>query len=863
MKNKYIKVIRLDNNDLPIEEIQGRVTSGGINVDGNSNVRRTCNLSLVTDSIEQDYQWSLSSKIKIFIGIEDGAAGLQWHKGGTYYLTSFLAQKGVASQTISISGKDKMVKLNGELGGKLMQQTQFDTEDIEYGGEILHRKVPIKTIVMRAVQQLGGEPAHNIIINDLEEYGLELLENRSNDIIYLARKTTDDYYSQLLLDSWKIKCKIDGNEIYLSQIPVYDNLLLEGFDSDSPSDTTEVYFNNDSNIKYYIAKVDYGELAGYGQTKLIYPSELIGNVGEALTTILDKLCSFLGVFEYFYDLDGRFIFQRKPYQSTVVQGLMAEEDGVNYITTGLTFADKSYKLEDESLLTQISYQPQLSNVANDFSLWSINQNKSCHIRYAIDEKPEIYVTLPFNDNDWEVYKKASGLEFKTKVDEEEAKGKYTTGGGVTYSSDEYDWRELIYRMAVDWYKGNYLDDFEIRLQTANTWCLNGRTGYEQYYEDVYFFWRQIYDVDEPYTVETADIVTAQVKSISQSEDNLKLYGDKVEVKGQIIIPALYDDSQEKYALYTPYSIYDSGSQMITNESLTLPVINDNVLITDNKIIGINNNIYLGTSNSAYLYYEKEPYISSSKYYFPRVYRAVKNGNGWLVEINVDANDSYSIQDINEYGGYCIKTHKYKVNTYYYKNELGNFVLDDNSSLVVGRQYYKYVNELYTVNFGPWRQTLINNPDLLTFWIDFLDPRMASGLSQFSVKQIGQRPYAKTDNDIGAIYYKQAPPIIYNFTAEERQRVTGYAYMQAIGYDGLFNMSDKKKTGLEAIEDLIAEKSYLMNSLSFAMIPDYTLDVNKQIKILDKGTYIINKLTIPLDYAGLMQVQVSQKPMSLY
>ena len=43
-------------------------------------------------------------------------------------------------------------------------------------------------------------------------------------------------------------------------------------------------------------------------TDLVYAGELIGNVGETLTSVLDKIKNMLGDFEYFYDVDGRFVF---------------------------------------------------------------------------------------------------------------------------------------------------------------------------------------------------------------------------------------------------------------------------------------------------------------------------------------------------------------------------------------------------------------------------------------------------------------------------------------------------------------------------------------------------------------------------
>jgi hypothetical protein len=42
-----------------------------------------------------------------------------------------------------------------------------------------------------------------------------------------------------------------------------------------------------------------------------------------------------------------------------------------------------------------------------------------------------------------------------------------------------DWREIIYRMSIDYLKWNHLDDFSIRIMIANgTTYTDGITGYE-------------------------------------------------------------------------------------------------------------------------------------------------------------------------------------------------------------------------------------------------------------------------------------------------------------------------------------------------------------------------------------------------
>ena len=68
----FAKVISLDLNERPIEEIIGRVTGGSINVDGNSSSRRTCSLTLVASELNiHDFYWGLKTKFQLFVGLKN------------------------------------------------------------------------------------------------------------------------------------------------------------------------------------------------------------------------------------------------------------------------------------------------------------------------------------------------------------------------------------------------------------------------------------------------------------------------------------------------------------------------------------------------------------------------------------------------------------------------------------------------------------------------------------------------------------------------------------------------------------------------------------------------------------------------
>ena len=60
---------------------------------------------------------------------------------------------------------------------------------------------------------------------------------------------------------------------------------------------------------YTMLRLTYGDDVGYIYTDFTYPGELIGNAGETVVSVLDKIKSVLGNYEYFYDIDGNFRFQ--------------------------------------------------------------------------------------------------------------------------------------------------------------------------------------------------------------------------------------------------------------------------------------------------------------------------------------------------------------------------------------------------------------------------------------------------------------------------------------------------------------------------------------------------------------------------
>jgi hypothetical protein len=88
--------------------------------------------------------------------------------------------------------------MNGDVGGTLEASTDFGKieEENEYG-EFEKTYYPIKDIIRNIVHEYGQELDRNIILNDLDVPGLELLEYRGNKPLYLLKNVGTDYYDNI------------------------------------------------------------------------------------------------------------------------------------------------------------------------------------------------------------------------------------------------------------------------------------------------------------------------------------------------------------------------------------------------------------------------------------------------------------------------------------------------------------------------------------------------------------------------------------------------------------------------------------------------------------------------------------------
>ena len=495
-KEIYAEIIALNKDEEVIETIEGRVSAGTINVDGASAVRRTCTLTIVAEELNiHEYYWGLHTKFKLSLGIkneiDDNYPEIIWFKQGTFVISNFTTTQNTSSYTISIQGKDKMTLLNGEMGGMITSLTHDfgKVSVVKVNGDTTEEDLLLKDIIIGAVHQFANEPLYNIIVNDLEDQGLELLEYRGDSPFYLLIDETSGETFNISFNGKVRYIEVDsGKEIALEDIPE------EKYNPLFDLEQTDVVMNymkikDDSGNILSVAKMSYGKTAGYRLTPLTYAGDLILNVGDNVCSMLDKIVNMLGQYEYFYDVDGRFIFQRKKtYFNTSWNNIITNSEET-YVEPSAYTSAISYSFEDGQLVSSYQNNPNFANIKNDFSVWGTRksvtgQELPVHMRYAIDIKPEIFVN--YENKLFSIF---SYEEIKNKIKEW-----YNDESPQLEIYSSLDWRELIYQMALDYQKHHLEEDYYLKLAESNFGnYMNGKTGYEQYYVDMEGFWRQLYN----------------------------------------------------------------------------------------------------------------------------------------------------------------------------------------------------------------------------------------------------------------------------------------------------------------------------------------------------------------------------------
>jgi len=138
---------------------------------------------------------------------------------------------------------------------------------------------------------------------------------------------------------------VDNTEITDVSSIIFDNLDSNKLLDDIP-EPTKVRLVKDGTVYTIVSRVT-NETVGYRICDLVYAGELITSVGENVTSVLDKIKNMLSCFEYYYDIDGRFIFQRKKfYEYQSWNNIVNNSNGDSYIEPAVYSSSSVYSFRD-------------------------------------------------------------------------------------------------------------------------------------------------------------------------------------------------------------------------------------------------------------------------------------------------------------------------------------------------------------------------------------------------------------------------------------------------------------------------------------------------------------------------------------
>ena len=494
----YVLITVLDWSENAIQEIQGRVISGSFNIDGQSSLRRTANFSMMADKMISNLDnienlISINKKINVQIGYENMTKKYQdypilWFPLGVYVISSVSISHSDSGLLVSIQGQDKMCLLNGDCGGTFPASVVFDSyETLGDEGEWVIQRPTIYQIIRELVNHFGGQQLNKIVISDLDTRVKQVMKWTGSSPLYFLKSGTQYYmttaaadYQEHLQEGWK---DIDGSPF------------------------------------------EYGTDVGFIFTDFSYPGELIANAGQSVVTILEKIKSVLGNYEFFYDVNGNFIFQQiknflnNSQSKYIIDALNNNQLVPDYLSSAfpsgqayLLDASKGrsiFEFNDSNLVSSYNNNPQYSMIKNDFIVWGVRKNLDgiqIPIRYhlAIDSKPKpgnTYYAVQYTDPDDGIDKWHTPIKFSS-IEKFPRQG----AAGVFYMDQS---SEIIYKWdAVEDIYQYVPIDASLSRVTTNDWrselYFQGVTaepyGTESnfYYTELLNEWPKLFDIEPDY-----------------------------------------------------------------------------------------------------------------------------------------------------------------------------------------------------------------------------------------------------------------------------------------------------------------------------------------------------------------------------
>ena len=919
-RTTFARITSLTTDGYPVERIEGIVTAGSITLDGGSAIRRVCQLTLTTGKLNiNNIYWSLTTRIKIEIGIENNVIAYDnngnqknyqeiypdiiWFPQGVYILTDFKTQAQVNNYTITLQGKDKMCLLNGDIGGIFNAETQLDKERVEQeDGTWIDEKRSIAYIIREMIHYYAQESFHNIIIKDIDTLSLQILYNNATTLYYVENVATGKITDIFCADD--ISATKHHEEYWYYEYPtirVDFNNLLEDFTFYTPVDEDNVgliknyvtYLVDKNSNKYRVQKINKGEDLGYQLIETYYPDELIAGIGETVVSILDKIIKTFGNYEYFYNLDGQFVFQAKQvYINTKWNDMVTlyKETDDTWIPPEQVSTQVKYHFEGSKIVSAYQNSPNIGNIKNDFTVWGKKKLNSgievpIHMRYAIDVKPKFYATYPKTEKIISVLgvEKTIGpfqdvyitKEYYKELEELIAASKAKPVDGLFVKKAPPDY---IYEAMSDsdedpnacWW--TVCDWAEYYKQLTGAYPVGAMSR----------FCRTTYTA-KPLTMPNGQVVNLKstcIMDVYADSGNIFNYSGNPVMLGTRTYPSWTGLQHGLNGCGHTFDTFQALNAIFNVDSWTYkPIIPNGGNIVYDMPTADGFRFHVVDWREIIFQMAKDYYLHNHD----DDYEIMLNRNNNIPELGVrlfeHGKTGYEqyYHDIEGFWRLLYAPQEYVDNYDEDKAKIPAYAINKDD-------FYETIIDEHGLEtrgsfIGPWNKNVIEQPSALVFWFDFFEAE-AIGLNQFSIPAIGDRPKTENNDRIRALIYKDVPDVIlieeedFNKYEEAGRLLGGYNYyfldkaLRTFIEDNKIRVSTRSVTAQESIDNLLYNYAYCNETITITSVPIYYLEPNTIISARDEarmvhGYYIINKITLPLDYKGTMQITAIKVPERVY
>ena len=412
LRYTYVKIEVLNYfTEKTIDTVEGEVMTGSITVDGDSTVRRIANLVFVATSnnfkiLTADNPLSINKKIRISIGIRSNETQneIYYFKMGIFVMTACYTTVTTQGHQINITAQDKMCLHNGTISGVINFTTRADVEVIdgtyqEALTNIQNVTAEIQALIKENYKEIpaGLKEKFDAMKPDLRFiYKLVANEDYAQEsLIFTLLEQCDTIPAETDYKALKSQFKTFSNNVTkLSNNSKYKKLLIREIIKYAAIELAgekpgRVVINDvDDKVRTPVMVDSEKGIIGFKMINYVYPTELTIATGQAVTAIYEACKNALGGnYEYFYDIDGNFIFQEiKNYKYNNIVPL----DELRPNDYKVTFEKLAiqYDFSNDNIIQSYNNSPNWANIKNDFYVWGVNENSGV-IGYhlVIDKKP--------------------------------------------------------------------------------------------------------------------------------------------------------------------------------------------------------------------------------------------------------------------------------------------------------------------------------------------------------------------------------------------------------------------------------------------------------------------------------------------